>query len=269
MFSRHKKKGEKIKPAKRSGGFTYEIEKKILISWAKKLNPFFTPDRLTVIALIAAFLAGLSYYLTNFSKWWLLGASAFLILNWWADSLDGTVARVRKITRERYGYYIDHILDTISIFVVIFGIGLSPSMNLFWALALIIAYYLVCINTYLTAYTQGKFRLSYGRLGPTEMKIIVITVNIILLCFKYPLSLFKIGTMVFSLFDVVAVVALCFFVYAFFEGLIINLIYLNKIDKKTYKEMTLQEALQKTIFVNSLPKNYKMRQNNSAVSKIK
>lgn len=254
MFT--KKSKNKIKVAKRFGGLTYELEKKILIKWAERLHPFFTPDRLTAIAFMAAFFTGLSYYLTNFSKWWLVGSSLFLILHWWADSLDGTVARVRKITRERYGYYIDHILDTVGIFLIVLGMGLSPSLNMVWALGLIISYYLVCINTYLAAYTQGKFKLAYGKLGPTEVRIIIVIANTILLCFKYPLNLFSIGKMVFSLFDVFAVLAILFLIYFFFEGMIENIIYLNKLDKKTYKEMTWQEALAKSQFIRSVQESY-------------
>ena len=247
-----KKRQKKKKPAKRMAGLTYKAEKKLLIKWAKKLPLFFTPDRLSIIALIAAFLTGLSYYLTNFSKWWLIVASVFLILHWWADSLDGTVARVRKITRERYGYYIDHIFDMISVFLIVFGMGLSPSLNMLWALGVIIVYYLVSINTYLAAYTQGRFKFAYGKLGPTEVRIIIIAVNITVLCFKFPLYLFKIENMLFTLWDVFAIGALCLLIYTFFEGIAENIKYLNKIDKKTYEEMTIEEAFKKSQFIKSL-----------------
>jgi len=245
-----KKIKKKKKKAKRIAGLTYNIEKKLLIKIAKRLPLFFTPDRLTLVALLAAFFTGLSYYLTNFSRWWLLVASAFIILNWFGDSLDGTVARVRKITRERYGYYVDHILDMVAVFFILFGLGLSQGMNMLWALALILLYYLVSINTFLAAYTQGKFKFAFGKIGPTEVRLILIITNIIFFFLNF--QFLNIGGTVFALWDIFAIIAICMLIYGFLAGFFENLRYLDKIDKKTYKEMSVEEALRKNQFIKSL-----------------
>ncbi len=256
MFGRSKRKGKKIKPAKRVGGLTYEAEKKIVKSIAKRLHPFFTPNRLTLISFVASFLTGLSYFLARFSKWWLIAASFFLIIVWWGDSLDGAVARIRKITRERFGYYLDHIVDMIGVFFIVLGMSLSTGMNGILAFGLLIGYYLVCINTFLAAYTHNKFKLAYGNLGPTEIRIVMIIINTVILFFEFPLNLFNIGNINFTLWDVFAIIALGFFAYAFFAGIVENLIYLNKIDKKKYKEMSIQEVFQKSQFIKSLQETY-------------
>ena len=179
-----------------------------------------------------------------------MAASFFLILNWFGDSLDGTVARVRKITRERYGYYVDHILDMVAVFFIIFGLGLSKGMNMSLALAVILSYYLVSINTFLSAYTQGKFKFAFGKIGPTEIRLILIITNITFLFVNF--QFFTISGTLFTLWDIFAIIAICALIYGFLTGFFENLRYLDKIDKKTYEEMSVEEALRKNQFIKSL-----------------
>src|SRR5690606_13080823 len=108
---------------------------------AKRLPRWVTPDTLTGIGLLAALGIGLSYGLTRYSLDWLWVASALYVVHWWGDSLDGTLARVRQIQRERYGFYVDHQSDAVSALLLFGGLGLSPLMQLPVAMALLIGYY--------------------------------------------------------------------------------------------------------------------------------
>src|SRR6185295_6265514 len=123
---------------------------------------------------------GIAYALSNRSPAWLALASAMIALNWFGDSLDGTLARVRKTERPRYGYYLDHIVDAFSTAAIGVGIGLSPFADLSVALVLVVAYLALSINVYLESAVFGVFELAYGRIGPTEARLILITGNILL-----------------------------------------------------------------------------------------
>jgi phosphatidylglycerophosphate synthase len=107
----------------------------------------------------------------------LWAASALLVVHWLGDSLDGTLARVRRIERPRYGYYLDHLVDALATAVIGLGLGLSPWMLLAVGLTIVIAYLVLSINTYLETYAFGVFTLGYGRLGPTEARLGLIAVN--------------------------------------------------------------------------------------------
>ena len=102
------------------------------------------------------------------------------MLHWLGDSLDGTLARVRKAQRPRYGYYLDHLVDAFATAAIGIGIGLSPYMLLAVGLAIVIAYLILSINTYLETQALGRFTLGYGRLGPTEARLVLIGVNTLL-----------------------------------------------------------------------------------------
>ena len=144
---------------------------------ARRLPDSVTPDTLTVIGLIAAAVIGVSYYLTQFSLGWLWLASAGFVVHWWGDSLDGTLARVRNIRRERYGFYVDHQSDAVSTFLIFIGLGLSPLMELSIALFLVVGYYLMMILVSLVTISRDVFKISFGGLGPTESRLAMIAAN--------------------------------------------------------------------------------------------
>ena len=130
--------------------------------------------RLAALGIAAA------YVLSNGDKMWLWAASALLVVHWLGDSLDGTLARVRKTERPRYGYYLDHLVDAFATAAIGIGLGLSPYMLLAVGLAIVIAYLILSINTYLETQAFGVFTLGYGRLGPTEARLMLIGVNTLL-----------------------------------------------------------------------------------------
>ena len=121
--------------------------------------------------MLAAFGIAAAYVLSNGDRAWLWAASALLVVHWLGDSLDGTLARVRKAERPTYGYYLDHLVDAVATAVIGLGLGLSPYLLLATGLAIVIAYLVLSINTYLETQAFGVFSLGYGRLGPTEARL--------------------------------------------------------------------------------------------------
>jgi phosphatidylglycerophosphate synthase len=144
---------------------------------ARRLPDAVTPDTLTVIGLVAAVVIAASYVLTQYSLAWLWLASAGFVVHWWGDSLDGTLARVRDIRRERYGFYVDHQSDAVSTLIIFLGLGFSPLMDLSIALFLIVGYYLMMILVNLVTIARDVFKISFGGFGPTESRIAMIGAN--------------------------------------------------------------------------------------------
>jgi phosphatidylglycerophosphate synthase len=135
------------------------------------------PDDMTIVGVAAAFGICAAYQLSNDGTGWLWVASGLLVIQWLGDSLDGTLARVREIQRPKYGYYIDHLVDAVSTAAIGIGLGLSPFMLLSIATLIVVAYLILSINVYLESYAFGRFALGYGRIGPTEVRIVLIALN--------------------------------------------------------------------------------------------
>ena len=149
-----------------------------VLEWiARRLPRWVMPDHLTALGVLAALGIAAAYLLSNQDPVWLWAASGLLVVHWLGDSLDGTLARVRRSERPRYGYYLDHLVDAIATAVIGIGLGLSPYMLLATGLVLVIAYLVLSINTYLETHALGVFSLGYGRLGPTEARVGLIALN--------------------------------------------------------------------------------------------
>jgi archaetidylinositol phosphate synthase len=149
-----------------------------VLEWiAHRMPARVTPDHMTILGVLAAFGIAGAYVLSNGDRAWLWAASALLVVHWLGDSLDGTLARVRKAERPTYGYYLDHLVDAVATAVIGIGLGLSPYLLLATGLAIVIAYLVLSINTYLETQAFGVFSLGYGRLGPTEARIGLIALN--------------------------------------------------------------------------------------------
>jgi archaetidylinositol phosphate synthase len=152
-----------------------------VLEWiAGRLPPWVMPDHLTALGVVAAVGIAAAYALSNQEPVWLWAASGLLVVHWLGDSLDGTLARVRKAERPRYGYYLDHLVDAVATALIGIGLGLSPHMLLLTGLVIVIAYLVLSINTYLETQALGVFSLGYGRLGPTEARAALIGVNALL-----------------------------------------------------------------------------------------
>ena len=152
-------------------------ERRLLRAVAARLPAAVQSDHLTALGILGAVGVGAAYALSRCNAAWLWVASACLVVQWLGDSLDGTLARVRGAERPRYGYYLDHVVDAFSTSVIGVGLGLSPYVQLGVALGVVIVYLALSINVYLEANVFGVFRLAYGRIGPTEVRIILIAAN--------------------------------------------------------------------------------------------
>ena len=161
-------------------------------------------DHLTVLGFLGMIMAGVCYFLARWNPVALIAAVVCLGINWFGDSLDGTLARVRDRQRPRYGFYVDHILDSFGTLFLIGGLGLSGYMTGSIAMALIIAYFLLSIELYLATYCVGVFRLSFSIWGPTELRIVLAVGTFVL--FKKPIV--TIGGATYFLCDVAALVAM-------------------------------------------------------------
>ena len=167
--------GKPFKSAERiHQALTANLERKALIYFAERMPKAINSDHLTLLGFGAQLLAGVSFALARWNRYALLLACLFIALNWFGDSLDGTLARVRKQQRPRYGFYVDHIIDAFG--AVFLMCGLAASGYLHWqvAMAMLTAFLLISIETYLATYTLDTFRLSHGIFGPTEIRILLI-----------------------------------------------------------------------------------------------
>ena len=150
-----------------------------LLTWiAARLPMSVTPDRLTTLGFFGAVGVGAGFALSTFNHAWLWFAVACFFINWFGDSLDGSLARFRKIERPDFGYFIDHSTDALGNLFIVGGIGLSPYVRLDLALVGLAAYLLLSIHTFLAARVIDEFNLTYLAGGPTEMRLLLIALAI-------------------------------------------------------------------------------------------
>ena len=153
--------------------FTAAVERKALLWLAARMPARVNSDHLTLLGFTAMFFAGASYALARWNAAGLLLAIVFLALNWFGDSLDGTLARVRNHQRPRYGFYVDHIIDSVGAIFLMGGLVISGYLAWPIAAGMLAAFLLLSIESYLAAYTMGNFRMSFGKFGPTEIRILL------------------------------------------------------------------------------------------------
>ena len=180
------------------------VEKRALLWLAARTPAAIGPDHLTVLGLLAQIGAGVCYALAAFNRLALIGVIGFLVLNWLGDSLDGTLARVRQQQRPRYGFYVDHMVDSFGALALMGGLALSGYMHPAVAIGLLIAFLMLSIQSYLATHALGEFRISFWRFGPTELRILLAVGNLAL--FWKPWVHFLGGY--YRLFDVGGVIGL-------------------------------------------------------------
>jgi phosphatidylglycerophosphate synthase len=159
---------------------TAPLERKALAWLASRMPSWVHSDHLTLLGFAAMFLAGTSYALARWDRTGLILATFCLALNWFGDSLDGTLARLRNRQRPRYGFYVDHVIDTVGGLFLMGGLALSGYVDWRIALGMYIAFLMLSIESYLAAYALGTFRLSCGKFGPTEIRILLALGNVAL-----------------------------------------------------------------------------------------
>jgi len=174
------KKTDKVKHKRIIQSITASIEKRVLLWLSARMPRFINPDVLTIIGLAGAILTGVSYLLSRNNPVFLWLAALGFIINWFGDSLDGTLARFRKIERPRYGYFLDHSIDVICITIILTGLGFSGYARLEIAWGVNLIYLLLALYTSLANFTSHEFQIAFAYVGPTELRIFAITASIFL-----------------------------------------------------------------------------------------
>ena len=189
-----------FKPAGRlNQALTAAIERRVLQWTAVRMPRWVTSDQLTGLGLIAQIGAGIGYAASRYNRYVLVAVIVCIALNWFGDSTDGTLARVRCQQRPRYGFYVDHMVDVFGSIAMMTGLALSGLVHWQTAIAMLIAFLLLSSESYLATYTLGRFELSQGLFGPTEIRLLLIAGNLALLrspwatVFGHRLLLFDLG----------------------------------------------------------------------------
>lgn len=198
-----------VNPLRIHKSLTANVEKRALVWMAWRTPTAINSDHLTGLGFVSQLLAGASYALASQGAWALLLASFFLVLNWLGDSLDGTLARVRDQQRPRYGFYVDHMADTFGALALMLGLAFSGYVHWQIAAGMLVCFYVLSIESFLTTYTMGHFHLSQGIFGPTEIRILLILGNGVLLVHPYA-DIFGLRILVFDIGGAVAMVGMLY-----------------------------------------------------------
>ena len=231
---------EKKQAARIQTSILNAAEKKILVYLAERMPSWVTSDMLTFVGFLGAVIIAAGYALSNLNLHWMWLACFGLFVNWFGDSLDGSLARVRNTQRKTYGFFIDHNVDVINETIMFIGFGCSPMVNMSFAMLALVGYFMLSIYVYIDCHLKGEMRLTYGGLGPTEFRIIMFFINIAFMYIPW-LSTWKKDVVLFhnqfsvGLFDYITVaIALLLFVF-YLTSLFKDLAYYNKIDPPVKK----------------------------------
>lgn len=217
--------------------FLNAAEKKALLWLAERQPKWTDSDMLTFVGHIGAVVIALGFILANYSVHFLWLSILGFIINWYGDSLDGTLARVRKQQRPVYGFYIDHTMDAINEALMFMGAGLSPFMRFDLACVILVVYLMLTLNVAMNAHLKGEFRLTYAKLGPTEFRLICIIACLLLISIK-PLRTFSVaipwtvGILSLNILDIIGLVILSVLVVIYFVTIAQDAHYYAKIDPK-------------------------------------
>jgi archaetidylinositol phosphate synthase len=179
--------GKSFRDAKRQqNSLLAPLERAALIGMARRMPQWVNSDHLSLLGLAAMLLAGICYAFSGWNPHMLHMVNLFIFLNWFGDSLDGTLARYRDRQRPRYGFYVDHIIDTFGTMFLIAGLTFSGYMSERVAAGLLVVFLMLAINSYLAAYALGVFKISHWKLGPTEIRLVLCIGNVYL--FYHPFT---------------------------------------------------------------------------------
>lgn len=223
-----------IKPHKRVNDILLGPLERPALRWLAAHQPgWVTPDILTIIGILGAFITLLGYALSQIDRNFLWLASFGFVVNWYGDSLDGTLARYRHIERPRYGYYIDHTMDAVTQIMIFYGLGMTLYIDLRVALTCLVAYMLLSVLVYVRTYTVGQFQLSYGKLGPTEVRVLAILLNLAMYFGgrrPFGLSWQILGRYVINVYDVFVLAIAALLAYFFLTSWLKQMHDLGKIE---------------------------------------
>jgi archaetidylinositol phosphate synthase len=205
-----------IKDHKRVNDILFGPLERPALHWlAAHLPTWVTPDMLTVVGISGSMVITLGYVLTNLHPAFLWLATFGFIINWFGDSLDGSLARFRHIERPKYGFYIDHFTDVLTEIITILGLGLTPYVKFSVAAMFCIAYITMSVMVYVRMNVMGEFKISYNKLGPTEARILAILLNIGMFFGGVVTYRVKLGAMIaiISPYDLVVVALVILIIY--------------------------------------------------------
>ena len=190
--------------------FLAPLERQALQWFCKHMPARATPDLLTVLGILGGIVMAAAYWLCNVNKNFLWIVDLGLLINWYGDSLDGSLARYRKIERFKYGYFVDHTVDITTQTIVLLGLGVSPFVQFSYALLALVGYLLLGILTYINTAVSGVYKISYGKIGPTEVRVFLVVLNAIFYFAGNPLI--RMGSVsIFSFDAIVLCIAIAFF----------------------------------------------------------
>ena len=210
------------------------LERPTLKWLAAHMPAWVTPDTCTLFGLFGSMLVGVSYLLSIYDPNFLWLASLGFVINWLGDSLDGTLARYRRIERPIYGFFVDHTIDAFSVSVIVLGLGLTPYVSFNVACLVLISYLLLSVLVFVRTSAVGEFKISYGKLGPTEIRVFAILINTAMYFGGVQTSLAKTGPLSqipFSPYDLFLTVLALLLVYFFLATTIQESIRLAKENK--------------------------------------
>ena len=232
---------EKKQAARIQTSILNPLEKKVLVWLAERMPAWVTSDMLTFVGFLGAVIMGVGYALSNLNLQWLWLSCFGLLVNWFGDSLDGSLARVRGTQRKTYGFFIDHNVDVINETIMFVGVGCSPLVNMSFAMMALVGYFMLSIYVYIDCHLKGEMRLTYGGLGPTEFRILLILVNLAFMYIPW-LSIWKKDVVLFhnhfsvGLFDYIAVAASLLLFFFYLTGFFKDIKYYSKIDPLVKKQ---------------------------------
>lgn len=218
-----------------------KYEKKALVWMAERMPSWVNSDMLTFVGFLGACVMATGYALSNVNLMWLWLSNLGLFINWFGDSMDGSLARVRGTQRKTYGFFIDHNVDVINETIMFIGVGASPLVNMSFAMLALVAYFMLSVYVYIDCHLKGEMRLTYGGLGPTEFRLLLVIVNTLFMYipwfseWKRPVTLFHNDFMV-GIFDYITVAAALLLIFFYLISFFRDIKYFAKIDPVKKKE---------------------------------
>lgn len=218
-----------------------KYEKKALVWMAERMPSWVNSDMLTFVGFLGACIMATGYALSNVNLMWLWLSNLGLFINWFGDSMDGSLARVRGTQRKTYGFFIDHNVDVINETIMFIGVGASPLVNMSFAMLALVAYFMLSVYVYIDCHLKGEMRLTYGGLGPTEFRLLLVIVNTLFMYipwfseWKRPVTLFHNDFMV-GIFDYITVAAALLLIFFYLISFFRDIKYFAKIDPVKKKE---------------------------------
>ncbi len=210
--------------------FVARFEKWALPKMARRMPAWVTPDTLTLLALVGTAMMAGGYLLAGKSLLWLHFASLGFVVHWFGDSLDGTLARVRDIRREKYGFFVDHQADAVSAAAIFVGLGLGPLMRIEFALAILTGFLLMMNLVNMVEIARGVFKISFWGGGPTELRIVMILVNTVIFALGNPTR--TLWGAEWTAFDLFALVAIPFVYVLYLSSAARELVLIGKLDPR-------------------------------------